>query len=131
MICHENWGSSAAKAEDQATTLIECLQTIPWLGIIGVLIIIRTLGLQLFLENIKVFPILPQKDDKRRNNSPENKHRDGNGTEVESGKQIRFHNYLPDITSGNVATDASSRAGKFGCTDGDDEQPRPPERVPC
>jgi hypothetical protein len=49
-------------------------------------IIIRILGFQFFLEDLKVFPILPQKEDKRRNNAPKDNQSEDDSTQVKSGK---------------------------------------------
>jgi len=49
--------------------LIERLQAISRPGISGGFIVIGILGLQFFLEDIKVFPVLPQKEDKRQDNA--------------------------------------------------------------
>ena len=39
-----------------------------------------------FLEDLKVFPILPQKEDKRRDNGSEDSQSDGDSAQVKSGK---------------------------------------------
>jgi hypothetical protein len=66
--------------------MIERLGAIPRPGIRCGFIIIRTLGLQFFLKDIKVFPILPQKENKRQNNAPQDGRGEGDSARVKASQ---------------------------------------------
>jgi hypothetical protein len=95
-------------AEDRPTSLNERLQVFPRPGIGGGFIVIRTLGLQFFLEDIKILPVLPQKENKRQENAPQNSCSEGDGARVKASEQLGFHEFLLDSIAVSVSADARS-----------------------
>jgi len=73
-------------AEDRPTSLNERLQKFPRLGIGGGFIVIRTLGLQFLLEDIKILPVLPQKENKRQDNAPQDGRSERDSTQVKASQ---------------------------------------------
>jgi hypothetical protein len=88
--------------------LNERLQKFPRLGIGGGFIVIRTLGLQFLLEDIKILPVLPQKENKRHDDPPQDSCSEGDSARVKASQQLRLHEFLLDALAVSVSADAPS-----------------------